>query len=536
MIVFFSCMTFADTWVLSSLSQFCAQITVTIMSIIYFSGRTPAYELISHILYFNATMLFGPLIYRAASYFEHRLVFVSWQLDEELRNWKILTSSLPVAILVAREGEVQYANQTAKKLLMGSSQAAAGFSTHSFMESSAVLDEVDQTVTNKELKEILRRVMRSDQGSTLYKGLFEDEQGPARASSPTAVEKYYLSRGMDRAPTLLAVTVTHLSLGNESSLVVALQDVSIYEQLNEEKACRQYQKVFFAMITHELRNPLQGILGIFELMMTTESPEETRKQCKTGLNTGKLMLCLIQDILDLSQLEANKFTLNDAPFSPAAAVTECMEVMEFQYTKKRLALTCAVSCPEEFAVVNDRNRYKQVILNLLGNALKFTKEGGVAISVSYNEDTRLLATSIRDTGTGLKPEELSKLFQVFGKMESNVKGNPTGVGFGLSICKRLTEAMGGSIEVRSTLGAGSEFLFTVLNNATGPEQCREDDSLCKIVDEASKVHDVLSADTINIVVVGSVQRRKMLVVDDEQVCGYVMQKLIKSLGYEAELV
>jgi hypothetical protein len=261
------------------------------------------------------------------------------------------------------------------------------------------------------------------------------------------------------------------------------------------------------------------------------------KQCSVGLNTGKLMLCLIQDILDLSQMEADKFTLNDELFAPSAAVTECLEVMEYQYKKKKIALNKIITCEPSMEIKNDKNRYKQVIFNLLGNALKFTTEGHVDVEISYHEDTQSLLTTVTDTGAGIKPEEQSSLFQVYGKMESHKRNNPHGVGFGLNICKKLTEAMGGKITCVSEYGKGTCFTFTVLNKFN--HHLSLDSPTCDPSIQHSRFNSQNLMFTQIHVSNGSesqIKKQKILAVDDEPLCGYVILNHIKSFVYEIELV
>ncbi len=379
-----------------------------------------------------------------------------------------------------------------------------------------------------EMKEKLRRVVSAASAGSLYDVLFAQP-----LSDSMAGDKYHYSVPNEDAKLLFGISIKSLSIENESSLVVVLQDLSIYEQLDEEKAYREYQKLFFAMITHELRNPLQGILGVFELLKdSAKGNEEMNKNCAIGLNTGKLMLCLIQDILDLSQLEANKFTLNDRDsFLPAEAVQECMDVMEFQFKKKGLELRKTITHVPTLQIRSDKNRYKQIILNLLGNALKFTPKGQVIIRTSYSFP--LLTTTVADTGLGMSQADQTKLFQLFGKVDTHKRGNPLGVGFGLCISKRLCEAMGGSIGVKSVAGMGSEFTFAVADRTGGGtiEETVDDRAPC----EAEK-HPVVVESRSQCDVEARRNAVGAIIVDDEEICGFVLQRLIKSCGYSAELV
>ncbi len=489
-----ACTSYPTSWILATIAQIAGQITVTITIIICFYGRISHMQIVTPLLIFNIGLVFGPLLYRSLEWFERNLIFLNWQLDQELQNWKDLISALPVGIFIIRDSEVGYYNQAAKSIL-----GLTGLDDHT------------------RLKDSLKRIAKHsvDDNQSLYDILFSE-----KIDSDTMTNEKYLytpsSEGPAAEPLLLGVSVTNLTLRAETCKVVMLQDLTVYEKLNEEKARIQYQKMFFAMITHELRNPLQGVLGTLQLLLPKQTSTETTNQCMIGLNTGKLMLCLIQDILDLSQLEANKFSLNHETFCPVAAVKECLEVMEYQFKKKEIAIGCSTLSPVP-KIVNDHNRYKQIIFNLLGNALKFTKSGRVTVSLEYCHELKSLKTTVNDTGIGIKPDDLSHLFQAYGKLEAHRPNNPHGVGFGLNICKRLSEAMGGSIRVASEYGKGATFTFT-------------------IADE-TKDKGIISADAAEKIAAAVVPLKgKVLAVDDECMCGVVLQGMLKSLGHDTELV
>ncbi len=527
-----SCSTFASSWITATCAQLCGQIAVTITVIVVYYDKTVGLYLIATLLTFNIGLLFGPVVYREMEKFQKNLIFLGWQIDEELKNWKILIGSLPVGIFIVRDHEIKYSNKAARRLLK-------------VAESPLEHEDNEDYIANDMLKTELKKVIKQQPPSQregeevpidLYNELFGEHK--AAATSNILNENYYY-RPVNSPSVLLSVSVTRLSLGSESSQVIVLQDLSIYEQLDEEKAYRQYQRVFFAMITHELRNPLQGILGVLELLKGTQTDPDAHKQCSVGLNTGKLMLCLIQDILDLSQIEANKFTLNDESFFPNVAITECLEVMEFQFKKKGLELLKNNACMPDLEITNDKTRYKQIVFNLLGNALKFTQKGHVDVALVYDEENRILKTTVSDTGIGIKSEEQPTLFKMYGKMESHKKSNPHGVGFGLNICKRLSETMGGGITFHSEYGKGTEFTFTVQNKsaAAAPISMKRAEA-----ETGAASATIVATESIAIEMVHTesaltkpCKKGKVLVVDDEYICGYVLQNLIKSFGYETEV-
>jgi len=267
--------------------------------------------------------------------------------------------------------------------------------------------------------------MQGTEGShsniSLYQVLFEN----APISEASAGGKYTYQVGDLRAISL-AVSLMTFRSGVESHKVVLIQDVSVFEELEKEKMYLQYQKTFFTMITHELRNPLHGIMGVIEVVKGANLPPDMTALCTQGLNTGKLMMCLVNDILDISQMEANKFKLNNEMFSPLEAAQECVHVMQCRYEEKKLDLRFRRAEQIPRGILADKMRYKQILFNLLGNSPKFTAQGYVEVHIKYDPEYRRLITSVTDTGTGLTQEEQDKLFQMYTRIESHNRINPQG--------------------------------------------------------------------------------------------------------------
>ena len=275
-----------------------------------------------------------------------------------------------------------------------------------------------------------------------------------------------MESGEDRA---VAVTLTTQEKDHVNYKICIMQDQRVLEELEQVRLKVKLQKDFFATITHELRNPLHGIMGFLEVFKLSPISAELHRNCVVATNTGKLMMSLINDILDSSQIEVNKLTLIETYDNFIEAAEECVAIMRPQYERKHLPLL-VVHEPCIPQIYNDRRRYTQIVINLLSNALKFTKRGSVNVNITYDPVLRQLITSVTDTGTGITAANLPRLFQPYGKV-STAKENPMGVGLGLFICKRLTEQMGGYITVQSThesvstdaLPSGSVFTFAIKN-------------------------------------------------------------------------
>ena len=238
------------------------------------------------------------------------------------------------------------------------------------------------------------------------------------------------------------------------------------DQTEEEKSQKlndKYQRLYIASIAHDIRTPLNGIIGMLDMMSDVKDTYETPVYVSVAKSACKLLLYLTYNITDYSQLEANKFKPNNDRVNIKEVLNEALQLFCFNFQKKNLSLSLNIDVEVPTICCIDKNRYMQILLNLLSNTLKFTLKGGVTVTVTHDPNKDLLITSVKDTGIGIKSEEISKLFKLFGKLENNTL-NPQGVGFGLSICKQLSESLGGYVEVESIYKQGSTFRFAIKAN------------------------------------------------------------------------
>lgn len=301
---------------------------------------------------------------------------------------------------------------------------------------------------------------------------------------------------------------------------------AIVEQKRKAERSELVKSQFLANMSHEIRTPINGIIGMLTLVQKTQLTSEQQRKILLANKSAHSLVGLINDILDFSKIEAEKMELEIVDFNLLDMLETIVEIMEVKAAEKGVSLFLDAHNLKRVAVKGDEGRIRQVITNVVGNALKFTEKGGVRVVANYYPDrdgSGLFSCEVRDTGIGMNQEQLGNIFQNFVQADNSTTRKFGGTGLGLAISKKLAELMSGTITVKSELGKGSQFHIEI------PLLVCESEVANTPIDDAAE-------DAYNgYVTRSSTRRHKILLVEDNDINQEVVKGILEEVDLEVEV-
>lgn len=264
-----------------------------------------------------------------------------------------------------------------------------------------------------------------------------------------------LSTALVFVPMMRRITIAHDELQQANA--------SMEQARVKAESADRAKSEFLANMSHEIRTPMNGVLGMAELLVRTDLDQRQKTFADVILKSGNALLTIINDILDFSKIDAGQLSLDPAPFRIGEAIEDVVTLVSTRVSEKDLELIVRVDPDLPACVVGDVGRIRQIVTNMVGNAVKFTEKGHVLVNVSGHQQdgTAHVTITVEDTGIGIPDEMLERVFEKFSQVDASSTRRHEGTGLGLAIAARLVRLMGGEIHVTSSLGKGSAFWFTV---------------------------------------------------------------------------
>jgi PAS domain S-box-containing protein len=408
------------------------------------------------------------------------------KVEDQLRKLSRAVEQSPVTVLITdTKGNIEYVNPKFTQLTGYTSEEALG-------QNPRILK------TDKTPPEVFKELWKTITSGTEWRGEFFNKKKNG--------ELFWESASISPVRNSEGI-VTHFVAVKEDITERKRMEEQLMKSKEDAESANKAKSEFLANMSHEIRTPMNGIIGMTGLLLDTNLTKEQREYTNTVRDSTNALLDIINDILDFSKIEAGKMEREDIDFDLRITVDGTIDILAVKAHEKELELSCFIDPEVPSLLRGDPGRLRQIIINLIGNAIKFTKEGEVAVSVTLARETDSDVTvriAVRDTGIGIPADHVNLLFQSFSQVDASTTRKYGGTGLGLVISKRITELMGGQIGVESKEGKGSTFWFTIVLEKQPSDQQRIPYEL------------------------GVIENMRVLVVDDNGTNRYILRKYLES--------
>ncbi len=360
-------------------------------------------------------------------------------------------------------------------------------------------------------------------------------------------------------PFLIVISICLTFINLVMYFTIENPDVQMLTQMelakDEAEKANRHKSEFLSSMSHEIRTPLNAIKGFSEFIGDAKTLEEAKENAKDIVNASNVLLEIVGNVLDMSKIESGNIEIVDSDYNLYEIIDSIIKVVDYRFKEKNIALNINIAPDIPKMLYGDRAIIKKVLLNLLTNAVKYTNEGHVDFTVNFvnKEDICRLIISVEDTGRGIKPENISKLFTKFDRLEEDRNTTTEGTGLGLAITKHIVELMGGNITVQSVYGSGSKFTVTLnqrikkldtdqavssneIKTKVVLDSIRDNQKLLEkketISQPENQTNNVSTPNQINDSI--NSNSKKILLIDDNKLNLKVASKLLSNYGFQVE--